>query len=76
MGRLRIMGSRGDQQIEWCEDDSESLILAEGEFTRWIARPGNLAFGFKRPSVSDGRQILSFDPELSEIILVPQMRGG
>ena len=76
MGRLRIMGSRGDRQIEWCQGDIDSLRMAEAEFRRWVARPGNLAFGFKRPSVSDGHQIRCFDSELSERRRVPQMRGG
>jgi hypothetical protein len=40
MGRLRIMGSEGDRQIEWCQDDPESLLTAEREVKQWLERPG------------------------------------
>ena len=76
MGRLRIMGSDGDRQVEWSQDDSDSLLRAEREFERWLKRPGRLAFGFKHPHLSMGEKLNSFDPNASEIILVPQMRGG
>jgi len=40
MGRLRIMGRDGDQQIEWNEDDPDSLFRASLELEHWLARPG------------------------------------
>lgn len=76
MGRLRIMGSEGDRQIEWREDDPQTLLRAEREFKRWLERPGHLAFGFRRPQLNAGVKLSVFDPEASEIVLVPQMRGG
>ena len=76
MGRLRIMGREGDRQIEWSHDDPASLRMAAHEFEQWIAQPGHLAFAFKRLRLDAGEKLDSFDPEVSEIILVPQMRGG
>jgi hypothetical protein len=76
MGRLRIMGHDGDQQIEWCEDNPDSLRTASREVEHWLARPGHLAFAFKQPQLGAGEKISAFDPEAAEIILVPQMRGG
>lgn len=76
MGRLRIMGRVGDRQIEWRQDDLESLVLAEHELAEWLNRPGHKAFGFKQSHLGAGKQITSFDSTLFEILLVPQMRGG
>ena len=76
MGRLRIMGRLGDRQIEWRQDDLESLVLAEHELAEWLNRPGHKAFGFKHSHLGAGKQITSFDSTLFEILLVPQMRGG
>ena len=76
MGRLRILGRDGDRQIEWSRDDPDSLLLAEHELEQWIARPGYLAFGFKRLHLDAGERLDAFDPEAAEIVLVPQMRGG
>jgi hypothetical protein len=76
MGRLRIMGREGDRQIEWSQDDPDSLLMATHEFEQWIAQPGHLAFGFKRLRLDAGERLDAFDPEAAEIVLVPQMRGG
>jgi hypothetical protein len=76
MGRLRIMGAEGDRQIEWRRDDPESLLRTEREVRRWLESPGRLAFRFERPQLNAGERLNAFDPEASEIILVPQMRGG
>ena len=76
MGRLRIMGRDGDQQIEWYQKDPDSLLRASLEVEHWLARPGHLAFGFKEPQLGAGEKITAFDPGAAEIILVPQMRGG
>ena len=40
MGRLRIMGSEGDRQIEWREDDPQTLLRAEREFKRMVGTSG------------------------------------
>ena len=76
MGRLRIMGRDGDQQIEWRTDESESLANAAREAERWLGTKGHLAFGFRRPQLGAGEKIMTFDPDADEIILVPQVRGG
>ena len=76
MGRLRIMGRDGDQQLEWHENDPDSLLRASHEVEQWLARSGNLAFGFSRPQLGAGEKLTAFDPDAAEIILVPQMRGG
>jgi hypothetical protein len=76
MGRLRIMGRDGDQQIEWYQDDPDSLLRASLEVENWLTLPGHLAFGFKQPQLDAGEKITAFDPDAAEIILVPQMRGG
>jgi hypothetical protein len=76
MGRLRIMGSDGDRQIEWFQNDPQSLLRAEREVEQWLKRPGRLAFGFRQPQLNIGEKLRTFDPDAAEIILVPQMRGG
>ncbi len=76
MGRLRIMGTEGDRQVEWTLEDPESLRRAEREVAQWLQCPGRLAFGFTRSQLEAAERLDAFDPHASEIILVPQMRGG
>ena len=57
MGRLRIMGAEGDRQIEWRQDDPQTLLRAEREVREWLERPGHLAFGFSRPQLNAGVQL-------------------
>lgn len=72
MGRLRIMGGDGDREIKWPQDDPDGLLTVKRDVEDWLAHPGHLAFGFKRPYMSASEKLSAFDPRFAAIVLVLQ----
>ena len=66
MGRMRIMGPRGDSEMEFTPEDHAA---AQAKFDEFL-KNGGLAFR------EDGEQTKAFDPNAAELIMVPQLRGG
>jgi len=81
MGMLRVISKRGDDRVQWNEQDAltgdaeanAAIREAERIFAHERAR-GAIAF-----RVEPGKQaerIEQFDPQADQIILVPQVIGG
>lgn len=71
MGRMRIMGRRGDSVVEW---DQKTADAAQKKFDEFLTGGG---LAFKADKVGgEAEQVKSFDPKAEELILVPQIRGG
>lgn len=71
MGRMRIMGRRGDSVVEW---NQETADAAQKEFDEFLTG-GGLAFKADKEG-GEAERVKSFDPKAEELILVPQLRGG
>ena len=81
MGMLRVISKRGDDRVQWNEQDAltgdaeanAAIREAERIFAHERAR-GAIAF-----RVEPGKQAVrleQFDPQADQIILVPQVIGG
>jgi len=73
-GTLRLMSRKGDTAIRWNADDPKSVERARQEFDQF-ARIGCSFFG-RRARSRKTTQIRQFDPNLAEILVVPQLAGG
>jgi len=81
MGMLRILSRRGDDRLFWqeqeaLEGDAEALAAvreAEGIFARERARG---ATAFRVAAGKPVGRLEQFDPQASQIILVPRVVGG
>jgi hypothetical protein len=81
MGMLRIISKRGDERLLWNEQDAlagdaealAALREAERIFARERARG---ATAFRVEPEKPVERLGQFDPQVSQIILVPRVVGG
>jgi hypothetical protein len=81
MGMLRIISNRGDDRLLWNEQDAlagdaeamAALREAERIFARERARG---ATAFRVEPDKPVERLGQFDPQVSQIILVPRVVGG
>ncbi len=81
MGMLRIISKRGDERLLWNEQDAlasdaealAALREAERIFARERARG---ATAFRVEPEKPVERLEQFDPQASQIILVPRVVGG
>jgi len=81
MGMLRIISKRGDERLLWNEQDAlagdaealAALQEAERIFARERARG---ATAFRVEPEKPIERLGQFDPQVSQIILVPRVVGG
>jgi hypothetical protein len=81
MGMLRIISKRGDERLLWNEQDAlagdaeamAALREAERIFARERARG---ATAFRVEPDKPVERLGQFDPQVSQIILVPRVVGG
>ena len=81
MGMLRILSNRGDERLCWKEQDAlagdaeavAALREAERIFARERARG---ATAFRVEGGKPVERLEQFDPQASQIILVPRVVGG
>jgi hypothetical protein len=81
MGMLRVISKRGDDRVQWNEQDAKAdnaeAIAAIREAERIFA--GERARGATAFRVETGKpaeRIEQFDPAAEQIILVPRVVGG
>ena len=81
MGMLRVISSRGDDRVQWNEQDALSgdteAIAAIREAERIFAH--ERARGATAYRVEAGKpveRLEQFDPQASQMILVPRVAGG
>lgn len=74
MGRMSIMGIKGDIRVEWDPDVEEEVKAAEKQFNELIKKK------WKAFRMADhgkiGEEIEEFDKYAERILLVPPMVGG
>jgi hypothetical protein len=59
-------------KVTWVESDAEQISHAERVFYRYL-KEGWIAFN---EDEKGKKQILSFDPKLTRIVLIPPLGGG
>lgn len=70
---MSIMNHEGDFKVRWDPTNPESVKMAEAAYADHIGqgmRAYNMASG------TQGEIMDAFDPTASEILFLPQMRGG
>jgi len=81
MGMLRVISKRGDDRVQWNEQDAEAgdaeaiaaIREAEHIFAEERARG---ATAFRVGTGKPAERIERFDPQAEQIILVPRVVGG
>ena len=81
MGMLRVISKRGDDRVHWAEQDAlagdaEALAAireAERIFAHERARG---ATAFRVEAGKPVERLEQFDPQASQIIMVPRVAGG
>ncbi|MGZ3624702.1 MAG: hypothetical protein ACXVB7_16575 [Ktedonobacteraceae bacterium] len=81
MGMVRVISKRGDDRMQWNEQDDQAsdaeamAAIRETEriFTRERARG---ATAFLVEAVKQVERVEQFDPQAGKIILVPRVIGG
>ena len=82
MGMVRVISKRGDDRVQWNEqdaqeaDDAEAMAAireAERVFAQERARG---ATAFRVEAGKPTERIEQFDPQAEQIILVPRVFGG
>jgi hypothetical protein len=81
MGMVRVISKRGDDRVQWNEQDAQAgdaeamaaIREAERIFTQERAR-GATAFRVAPGKQAERRE--QFDPQAGQIILVPRVIGG
>ena len=73
MGCLNVMGGRGHVSIRWKKAVPEDVEQACQMFAD-LVKAGYAAFASKRGKKDV--QIKEFDPEATEIVMVPPIAGG
>jgi hypothetical protein len=81
MGMLRILSSRGDDRLLWNEQDAlagdAEALAALREAERIFARERTRgATAFRVDPGKPVERLGQFDPQVSQIILVPRVVGG
>ena len=81
MGMIRILSKRGDDRLSWSTQDvlagDAEAMAAVREAERIFARErakGSTAFRVEAGKTVE--RLEQFDPEASEIVMVPRMVGG
>ncbi len=81
MGMLRVISKRGDDRVHWTEQDalagdaeaSAAIGQAECIFARERARG---ATAYRLEAGKPVERLEQFDPQASQIIMVPRVAGG
>ena len=74
MGMLRILGPRGDTRVEWRSTDPDEIAEVRRRFDE-IVEAGYLVFELD-PTTREGRQVRTFDPQVSELRAFRPLAGG
>lgn len=72
MSALRILNSKGDEEVNWAVDDEAAQDAAKEKFMELVNR-GHAMFKIEN---GDSEKIKSFDPNAAEIIAVAPLVGG
>ena len=81
MGMLRVISKRGDDRVHWAEQDAlagdaeanAAIREAERIFERERARG---ATAYRLEAGKPVERLEQFDPQASQIIMVPRVAGG
>jgi hypothetical protein len=73
MGIIRWMSSEGDSQTIWTQTDAESMERAQEMVDRAFAEGRGV---FSIDATGTGTRLHEFDPAASEIVVIPQIKGG
>ena len=81
MGMLRVISKRGDERVNWTEQDAltgdtetnAAIREAERIFARERARG---ATAYRLEAGKPVERLEQFDPQASQIIMVPRVVGG
>ena len=81
MGMLRVISKRGDDRVQWNEQDAlagdaeanAAIREAERIFARERARG---ATAYRLEAGKPVERLEQFDPQASQIIMVPRVAGG
>lgn len=81
MGMLRVISKRGDDRVHWAEQDAlacdaealSAIREAERIFARERARG---ATAYRLEAGKPVERLEQFDPQASQIIMVPRVAGG
>jgi hypothetical protein len=81
MGMLRVISKRGDDRVQWNEQDVQDgdaeAIAAIREAERIFAQErARGATAFRVEAGKQASRIEHFDPQAEQIILLPQVVGG
>ena len=81
MGMLRVISKRGDDRVQWNEQDAQAgdaeAIAAIREAERIFAQErARGATAFRVEIGKPAERIEQFDPQAEQIILVPRVVGG
>ena len=81
MGMLRVISSRGDDRVQWNEQDAQTgnaeAIAAIREAERIFAlERARGATAFRVEAGKPAERVEQFDPHAEQIILVPRVAGG
>ena len=81
MGMLRVISKRGDDRVQWNEQDAQAgdaeAIAAIREAERIFAQErARGATAFRLEASKPAERIEQFDPLAGQIILVPRVIGG
>jgi len=74
MGRMNIMGDKGDIRVEWDPDVEEEVKAAEKQFNE-LTKKKWMAFRMYDDG-KKGERLEEFDKTAERILLVPPMVGG
>lgn len=73
MGTLRCQDFDGDKEVNW---DSRNEVEVEEARTTFYALQSHGYTAFAVGPQDDQGQITTFDPNVQEIVVVPQLAGG
>lgn len=70
-GELRVMGSSGDEKIQWDTDVQETVDIAAKKFAELLLS-GHLGY----VTVGQTRSLSEFDPNAERIVMTIPLAGG
>jgi hypothetical protein len=81
MGSLRILSSQGDETVVWDEElvktgDPDALEAVREAERIFEAQRRRGATAFLVPADSPPKKLDRFDPEATQIVMVPRVVGG
>jgi len=74
VGMLRILGPHGDTRVEWRSTEVDEIAEVSRRFDE-IVEAGYLVFELD-PTTREGRQVRTFDPQVSELRAFRPLAGG